>query len=1268
MLKWTWMVAALLVVGSAWALPKMPAEQMLPREKMVKMAREMGREVAPNATSLTLSQARYVEYRPDGTDMMWMDFWAKVLTEVGAQELRDVPIPFRKGFAECEFQVAEILRADGRIEPIDLVANVHEATDNDDMAANIYDDRSRQKVLTIPALSVGDTLHIVLGYHSMKTRVPNTFSESVTMELMNEPVIYSSLTVLAPKELPLLSAAVLREVPGTITRTEVKRANGDVLHRWVAENVPATYAEDEMPEQSTQLQRVSFSTFKTWEEVSQWYWGLCEPHMQTTPAIDAKVKELTEGKTQKEQIEALFGFVAQGVRYMGIIAEDDAPGYEPHDVALTFENRYGVCRDKGALLVAMLRKAGYNAFPVLINAGSKRDPEVPIPYFNHAIVAVDMGNREYWLMDPTDDTARAELPGYLSDSTYVVCRPEGETQRVTPVPSAQENLMEVTSHGTLDVAGTLTYVSTLKCGGLNDNVYRPMLVKYSKDELRNRLDGMLKKVIPGAELVTFSYTPTDAKDISQPVIITVEARAEGFAIPDAEGHTILALPFLSKNAGLVNYLFGGLDQPTRKYDWEIAAPCAVHESLTLRGFDTLGTASLLPEDPVFKTTGASYDVTCRKEADGTYTLQRNLELLKKTYSPEEYLALRRFVERVTRAEQVRPLFVKALAADSDAIVRAKHQATTLNPDGTVTRRTVQDVEILTFQGKRALGEVKLSHNPSCQTLTLNAAEVTTAKGDTVSVTEKEINDMDHNMAALAPRYTFAKERVISLPGIDIGSVSHVDWTVVTRDKRPFVETKTFASKYPTQEQTYTLTTPLALEGDLRIAERHFEDAQVTRTVTQEGETVVRTWTVRNIAALPSETVMPSSNFFNPTIYVSLKSSAAHRVIPTVIAATKALPMGDEALLETTAEELFAGLDEDDVDAHLRAVQALLAKRVRPLGPGWSSLSYMTFTPPAQTLAEGYGNRMDRLLLRKALLAEADIENELVFAHGLSLQMAYAYREELALREVPNWSDWTTPYLRLADGRLLGDEGEFDEPGATAISTRSLMTATGRELYTQPEALRSTVVTKKRILLDATGDARITEMNTVYGLAAGELRRDKRDETPEGYRRKIASMAEALATGATPFALYKLDVDAYPVTTRFTVEAKRYAQRQKGLLSVPLPGLTSALYNLRGTRRFAPIAQSEVAETTASVEIWLPAGVTILSKPEPFTITLPGGGAYTMTCTETTRPVTGQTVLLYTSTYSAAPAILPNWQFPALIELDRRLNAPAMNTLILRLPE
>lgn len=1251
------------VAGWAWALAPMP--ETLDRAEALRQARERTAKDAPDAKTLTLAQARYVAYAPDGSSTLWIEFWSKALTEAGAQELRDVPLWYKEGFSEAEFQVAEVIRADGSAEPVDLQANVRAATSNSGNAANIYDPTSKRLVLTVPKVAVGDTLHVVLAQQTNKPRIPDTYSDFETFEDMEGPIPYASLTILAPKELPLRSVALMDEVPGTVTASQETRPDGRVLHRWVARNVPQTFAEENMPEASTEVQRVAVSTFPSWEAVSKWYWELCVPHLKTTPAIDAKVRELTAGKTPAEQVEALFGFVAQGIRYMGIIAEDKAPGYEPHDVALTFDNRYGVCRDKGALLVAMLRKAGLEAFPVLINAGSKRDKEVPIPYFNHAIVAIAEGDG-YRLLDPTDDTARAELPAYLSDCTYLVCRPEGDTLRLTPTPAPEGNLMDIVTEGALDAAGTLELTATLRFGGVNDNVYRPLFVKNPPDRVRDRFDGFLKRVVPGAALVGLEVSPKDAKDISQPLEVRLTARVPGYAVPDAEGRTPVELPFLSRAFGLVNFLFDGLDQPTRKYDWVIAAPCAARERLTLRGLGRLGAPTLLPDDPILKANGASYDVVCRRADDGTLTLTRELALSHKTYTPEDYRSLRRFAERLRRFESLRPLFTKAPGQDDDALVLKSAQETTLE-EGAVLRRHLRDTRILTFQGKRALGERKLWHCPAWQELTLNAAETITAQGDRVAVTPKEISALDADGAALAPRYPALRKTVVSLPAVEVGATTRMDWQIRSRDNRPFCESIVFGGAYPTEEQRYTLTLPLARDADLRVAERNFGDAEVTRTVVTNGATVVRAWTLRNLPAVRPESRTPEAALWRPTLHVALREAAAFRTFPGLIAKAEAALKEGSKQAAATAEALTEGLGRD-VEAKLRALQTFMAQRIRTLGTAWDDLPFGTVTAPDAVLAEGYGNRLDRLLLWLAMLRAADIKAELVFAGGNGLETAYLLRDTLAAREVPRWTRWRTPYLRLADGRLIGDEGELDAPGATALGSRSLMTTEGRALYDQPEALRSRAQQTIRVVVRPDGDATLSAETFRWGLEAGAMRRTVRDFTPETRRRAIAATADALATGSTPCSEFVADVKAYPVRTRLAVEAKGYAVRQGRVLSIPVEGLTAPLFGLRGVRRENPIWQGAAKPSERVYDLWLPAGVEILTKPEPFTVTLPGGGSYALTLETAVMPHTGLVRLTYRTRHVAAPALLGSWIAPALEELDRRLSAPNMKSLILRLPE
>ena len=217
--------------------------------------------------------------------------------------------------------------------------------------------------------------------------MPDSWNDFQVFESMS-PIKHYTYEVNAPTARPLQRIELKDAVPGTVSSTT--QTNGDrIVYRWDVRDVPRIFEEPNMPEYYSCVQRLLVSTVPDWQTVSKWYWGISEKHYEaTTPELVAKVHELTGGvKDEREKIQKLFTFVSQQIRYMGITTETEAPGYEPHDVSITFGQKYGVCRDKAALLVAMLRLAGLKGFPTLVHVGPKRDAGVPMPWFNHAIVS-----------------------------------------------------------------------------------------------------------------------------------------------------------------------------------------------------------------------------------------------------------------------------------------------------------------------------------------------------------------------------------------------------------------------------------------------------------------------------------------------------------------------------------------------------------------------------------------------------------------------------------------------------------------------------------------------------------------------------------------------------------------------------------------------------------------------------------------------------------------------------------------------------------------
>ena len=304
------------------------------------------------------------------------------------------------------------------------------------------------------------------------------------------------------------------------------------------------FPEPNMPPLSSVVQRLLAGTVADWQTISRWYWDLCLPHINaTTPKMKEKVTELVKGKKSDiEKAKAIYYYVAQQIRYMGITTEKDAPGYEPHDVKITFENKYGVCRDKAALLVSMLRIAGFKSFPVLVNVGPKMDKEVPMISFNHAITCIELTPGQYILMDPTDESSKQLLPPYLCNKSYLVAKPKGETLKTTPIIPADKNLMRINTNGQINAAGKLTARVGLNFDGINDNAYRGLFASLTPEDRQRFFEKTLRKLLPTAKLITLTISPENMHDISKPLTVDIEYEAKNILIKSGQ-----TLPFSDKN-------------------------------------------------------------------------------------------------------------------------------------------------------------------------------------------------------------------------------------------------------------------------------------------------------------------------------------------------------------------------------------------------------------------------------------------------------------------------------------------------------------------------------------------------------------------------------------------------------------------------------------------------------------------------------------------------------------------------------------------------
>lgn len=169
--------------------------------------------------------------------------------------------------------------------------------------------------------------------------------------------------------------------------------------------------------------------FPDWASVVDWEIEISQ--VTQDDSVTSKARALTAGLTEPgDKLDAIARFVRDEIRYVAV--EIGKGRWYPRPASKTLYNRYGDCKDKSALMRAMLKAIGIPSVCVLANAGSYVDvnEELPSPAeFDHVIVAVPLAaltglppmpnaSTGGWLFfDPTYELLPlGQLPDYLQGS------------------------------------------------------------------------------------------------------------------------------------------------------------------------------------------------------------------------------------------------------------------------------------------------------------------------------------------------------------------------------------------------------------------------------------------------------------------------------------------------------------------------------------------------------------------------------------------------------------------------------------------------------------------------------------------------------------------------------------------------------------------------------------------------------------------------------------------------------------------------------------
>ena len=1252
----------LIILVAAWALRGMAADEGLLRLDDLRAALPaVTLEKYPDADTVLVDDHQQARFQTNGLAHVLDDMCVKVLTEKGKRDQAALTLPFNANYDTVTVRRLEILKPDGRVLPVDLAAQSRIMTDSGDMAMNIYDPNQKLLQITLPGLEIGDAVRTLVERQDHHVRMPGTWADLTVFE-SDDPIRHYVYEVFTPPGLPLQRKLLKGAVSNTVSYSEAE-AEGGRRHRWEASDVPRLFEEPNMPPAYTVGQRVLVSTIPEWNVISRWYWGISKPHLdKITPAMSAQADELVRGRTNRqERLEALFQFVAQKIRYMGITTETEAPGYEPHDVNITFDNRYGVCRDKAALLVALLRHAGFQAFPVLIHAGPRKDEEVPMPWFNHAIVGVREADGTYQLMDPTDENTKELLPAYLSFRSYLVATPEGDTLRTSAVPPAEENLLRIATRGGIDAAGRLEAETTLSFEGINDNMYRGYFARVKPEERRKFFEGLIKRVVPGATLSACTLSPEDMMDVSVPLTARLRYRADAVLV-EGRDLAMLSPPWFGAAAGAVNFALGKTGLEQRRFPLVTDFTCGVKEQFDLELDDAVGDRSVLPRCDGVDTPVLSWQRHLQR--DGGHLRGEAAVLLKTVeISPEQYAGLKRDLKTIEADARKAPLFAARprataeiagmpITENNDVLLLADTTAIdVLGPRAWRTERTVRK-QVLTYAGKKSQAELKINYNPAWDRVELVSASVRTPAGDVKKVAPQEINTLDAEWAGLAPRYPAAKIMVVSLPAVEVGSVIEYTLRHTTSNRPFFAFMDSFQGMNPIVEKTVRLTAPANL--DLKVWRSG--DTNLAETVTRGGGRVTYTWTARRQPGIKPEDNLPPAWVIHPTVMASAGdwSDYAAEVRRAMNAAAARQPKA-----AALGRQLAAGAATDE--AKVRAIRDYVARQVRQAGPGLDQLPLSAVTPADRTLAEGYGYTADVAVLLQALLAGAGLDAEVVLASNLSRLPGVS---ETPLATPQSWV-FNQALVRTRVGGqavLLGDTDQYADIGATAHDDRPGLDLRSGKVVPLAAApgLEDRAEASFRLAPQPDGRARLNVTKRFYGLAAAQFRHHIEEMPPEERRRFIQEEVAAISQSARLAGEMTTRTDVYPPVQEFTVEADRYAVREGDLLYFRLPGLGQPVLDLRADTRQRPLLWDGARHSTVAVDVDLPEGFrTARITPPDQTWRCPEYAGHIDCAVSQTNGT-----LSLRQDIRLDPVCLPASAYPDLLEANRIFAHPRMANVVL----
>lgn len=492
-------------------------------EDVVKRAPSRGK--FPRAIAAVVKDARTM--RLDGGGNTILDYFrvTEIFNLTGREKYSDFRIRLDKSRQNLDVLLARTYRGDLSFSDVEPGA-VNDVTPPHLAQADMYSGIVH-RVLSFPAVDPGSCLAV--RFRRTTTDAPGDLSDVVLFQ-DEEPIQEKELKIVLPA-----AKSLKYKLIGLEEDFLVKESGGERIYTLAVSNAAAVKPEEHMPPLEEVASRVVFSSWPDWDAAVRRFAASFEAAVKPDGRIAALAADLTaKASSPDEKILRIFLFTTVEVRNVTLPFGEG--GFETHSAGTVLANRYGDWKDKAALLVALLRSAGFEAYPVLAHSRSVPVVEdVPcLEQFDCILAAVLRGGDILFLNPFAQDAQYGHLPVADGSRGLVVKAGASEFRTIRRLPGT-ESVSRSEISGEMDAGGDLRGRISSRVGGHFDRWARRELKDKTETERRDFFAEALNKLHQDTEAGAWSVS--DLNDLTRPVEAGQEFAARDFGL--SQGKIIL---------------------------------------------------------------------------------------------------------------------------------------------------------------------------------------------------------------------------------------------------------------------------------------------------------------------------------------------------------------------------------------------------------------------------------------------------------------------------------------------------------------------------------------------------------------------------------------------------------------------------------------------------------------------------------------------------------------------------------------------------------